>query len=69
MILTFLLLTRRFKSNSNLLTYSIIAIDGKQVLVAVGDRVMIYDAQSGEMIDSKRAHRDVVYCLAYSKDG
>lgn len=43
--------------------------DGKQVLVAVGDRVMIYDASSGEMIDSKRAHRDVVYCLAYSKDG
>ena len=44
-------------------------IDGKQVLVAVGDRVMIYDAHNGEMIDSKRAHRDVVYCLAYSKDG
>ena len=44
-------------------------IDGKQVLVAVGDRVMIYDAHTGEMIDSKRAHRDVVYCLAYSKDG
>mmetsp|Transcript_42468 Transcript_42468/g.56018 ORF Transcript_42468/g.56018 Transcript_42468/m.56018 type:complete len:106 (+) Transcript_42468:52-369(+) len=43
--------------------------DGKQVLVAVGDRVMIYDAHTGEMIDSKRAHRDVVYCLAYSKDG
>ena len=38
-------------------------------MVAVGDRVMIYDAASGEMIDSKRAHRDVVYCLAYSKDG
>ena len=47
----------------------ILLLDGKQVLVAVGDRVMIYDAHSGEMIDSKRAHRGVVYCLAYSKDG
>lgn len=43
--------------------------DGTQVLVAVGDRVFIYDAKTGEVIDSKRAHRDVVYALAYSKDG
>jgi len=43
--------------------------DGKQVLVAAGDRIFIYNAQNGEIIDSKRAHKDVVYCLAYSKDG
>ena len=30
---------------------------------------MIYNAHTGEMIDSKRAHKDTVYCLAYSKDG
>lgn len=44
-------------------------LDGKQVLVAAGDRIFIYNAQNGEIIDSKRAHKDVVYCLAYSKDG
>ena len=45
------------------------SIDGQQVLVAVGDRVFIYNAITGEVIDSKRAHKDVVYALAYSKDG
>lgn len=44
-------------------------LDGKEVLVAVGDRVFIYNALNGEVIDSRRAHRDVVYALAYSKDG
>jgi intraflagellar transport protein 122 len=43
--------------------------DGKQVLVAAGDRIFIYNALNGEVIDSKKAHKDVVYCLAYSKDG
>lgn len=37
--------------------------------MAVGDRVFIYDAVSGEVIDQKRAHKDVVYALAYSRDG
>jgi len=44
-------------------------LDGKQVLVASGDRIFIYNAMNGEVIDQKRAHKDVVYCLAYSKDG
>ena len=39
------------------------------MLVAVGDRVFIYNAITGEVIDNRRAHRDVVYALAYSKDG
>ena len=43
--------------------------DGSQVLVAVGDRVFIYNAQSGQVVDQKRAHKGVVYALAYSKDG
>lgn len=37
--------------------------------MAVGDRVVIYDGETGEVISQKRAHKDVVYCLAYSKDG
>ena len=43
--------------------------DGTQVLVAVADRVFIYDANSGEMIKQIRGHRDTVYCIAYQKDG
>jgi len=39
------------------------------VLVAVGDRVFIYNAHTGEVVDSKRAHKGVIYTLAYSKDG
>jgi intraflagellar transport protein 122 len=39
------------------------------VLVAAGDRIFIYNAANGEVIDSKKAHKDVVYCLAYAKDG
>ena len=52
-----------------ILIHSGIFLDGKEVLVAVGDRVFIYNAMTGEVIDSRRAHRDVVYALAYSKDG
>jgi intraflagellar transport protein 122 len=43
--------------------------DGAQALVASGDRVFIYNAKTGELIDSKRSHKDTVYCLAYSRDG
>lgn len=43
--------------------------DGKEVLLAVGDRVFIYDAQNGEVKDCKRAHKDCIYALAYSRDG
>ena len=39
------------------------------MLVAVGDRVFIYDARTGTVVDQKRAHKGVVYALAYSKDG
>lgn len=43
--------------------------DGTQVILAVADRIFIYDAESGEMINFVRGHKDTVYCLAYSKDG
>jgi intraflagellar transport protein 122 len=39
------------------------------VLVAVGDRVFMYDATNGNVIDVKRAHKDAIYALAYSRDG
>lgn len=43
--------------------------DGTQVVVAVGDRLFIYNAEDGSVIDVKKAHKDVIYCLAYSRDG
>lgn len=39
------------------------------MLVAVGDRVFMYNALDGTVIDVKRAHKDVIYALAYSRDG
>lgn len=38
-------------------------------MVAAGDRVFIFNAENGEIIDTKRAHKDTIYCLAYSRDG
>jgi len=35
----------------------IIKLDGSQVLVAVADRVFIYDAHSGEMIKQTRGNK------------
>lgn len=61
--------------------YLIYYIDGAEVLVAVADRIFIYNAATGELIKQLRGnpilmaliisplgHRDSVYCLAYSKD-
>ncbi len=43
--------------------------DGRQVLVAVGNRVMVYDAVEGVLQHQLRGHKDVIYALAYSRDG
>lgn len=43
--------------------------DGKNILVAVGDRIFFYNAKTLEYEDSVRGHKDAVYCLAFSKDG
>jgi intraflagellar transport protein 122 len=29
----------------------------------------MYDAQDGKVLDVKTAHKDVIYALAYSRDG
>lgn len=42
--------------------------DGAQVLVAVAERVFLYDASNGEMINYVKGHKDTVFCVAYSKD-
>ncbi|CEM25386.1 unnamed protein product [Vitrella brassicaformis CCMP3155] len=43
--------------------------DGTQVVVAAGNRVLVYDAQEGDLIHSLKGHKDAVYCVAYSKQG
>lgn len=43
--------------------------DGTQILIAVGNRVLVYDAQDGQLLHSLKGHRDYVYAVAYSKDG
>lgn len=43
--------------------------DGTQLIVASGQRVLVYDATNGTLIQPLRGHKDVVYCVAYARDG
>jgi intraflagellar transport protein 122 len=43
--------------------------DGMQVLIAIGNRVLVYDASDGDLLHSLKGHRDYVYAVAYSRDG
>jgi len=43
--------------------------DGAQLIVACGNRVLMYDAATGELQQSLKGHKDTLYCVAYSRDG
>lgn len=43
--------------------------DGQQLVVAVGTRVLVYDAVDGDLLHSLKGHKDTVYTVAYSRDG
>mmetsp|Transcript_3049 Transcript_3049/g.4655 ORF Transcript_3049/g.4655 Transcript_3049/m.4655 type:complete len:1198 (+) Transcript_3049:84-3677(+) len=43
--------------------------DGTQLVAAVGNRVLVYDAVDGDLLHSLKGHKDTVYCVAYSRDG
>ncbi|KAH7444793.1 hypothetical protein KP509_02G092100 [Ceratopteris richardii] len=43
--------------------------DGSQLIAAVGTRVLVYDAAEGDLLHSLKGHKDMVYCVAYSRDG
>lgn len=43
--------------------------DGSQVLIAVGNRILVYDANDGDLLHSLKGHRDYVYAVAYARDG
>ena len=43
--------------------------DGSQVIVAVSNRVVVYDAIDKEILHSLRGHKGSVFAVAYAKDG
>ena len=43
--------------------------DGTQLVAAVGSRVLVYDASTGDLLHSLKGHKDTLYCVAYSRDG
>ncbi|XP_054629542.1 intraflagellar transport protein 122 homolog isoform X3 [Dunckerocampus dactyliophorus] len=43
--------------------------DGSQLIVAAGLHVLVYDTSDGTIIQPLKGHKDVVYCVAYAKDG
>ncbi|BFZ08413.1 hypothetical protein BsWGS_11452 [Bradybaena similaris] len=43
--------------------------DGQRLIVAAGNRVLVYDANDGSIIQPLKGHKETVYCVAYAKDG
>lgn len=43
--------------------------DGTHLIVAAGNRVLVYDTNDGTLIQPLKGHKDTVYCVAYAKDG
>lgn len=39
------------------------------LVAAVGSRVLLYNANEGELLHSLKGHKDTVYCVAFRKDG
>lgn len=44
-------------------------LDGSRVIAAVGNRVLLYKAENGDLIESLRGHKDTVYSVSFSCDG
>uniref|UniRef100_A0A7S3GCF1 Intraflagellar transport protein 122 homolog n=1 Tax=Palpitomonas bilix TaxID=652834 RepID=A0A7S3GCF1_9EUKA len=43
--------------------------EGKQLIAAVGNRVLVYDPADGDLLHSLKGHKDSVYCVAYAANG
>ncbi|XP_037909163.1 intraflagellar transport protein 122 homolog isoform X2 [Hermetia illucens] len=43
--------------------------DGTHLIVAAGDKVLVYEPTDGTLLETLKAHKDIVYCTAYAKDG
>jgi intraflagellar transport protein 122 len=46
-----------------------ISPDGSRLVVAVGNRVLLYNFHTGDLIESLRAHKEIVTCVDFSFDG
>ncbi len=46
-----------------------ISPDGTRAVAAVGSRVLLYDAKTGELVESLRGHKETVTSVDYSFDG
>ena len=42
--------------------------DGTQLIVAAGNRVIVYDPLDGSVIQVLKGHKETVYCVRYAKD-
>lgn len=40
-----------------------------QLIIGAGDKVLVYEPNDGVLIETLKAHKDIVYCVAYAKDG
>jgi intraflagellar transport protein 122 len=43
--------------------------DGTRVIAAAGTRVLFYNTENGDLIESLRGHKDTVNCVGYCFDG
>ncbi|XP_066100588.1 intraflagellar transport protein 122 homolog isoform X2 [Saccopteryx bilineata] len=43
--------------------------DGTQLILAAGNRLLVYDTSDGSLLQPLKGHKDTVYCVAYAKDG
>ncbi|XP_045407386.1 von Willebrand factor A domain-containing protein 5A isoform X2 [Lemur catta] len=43
--------------------------DGTQLILAAGNRLLVYDTSDGTLLLPLKGHKDTVYCVAYAKDG
>ncbi|GJQ71136.1 hypothetical protein Trydic_g1040 [Trypoxylus dichotomus] len=43
--------------------------DGSQLIVASGNRVLVYDTSDGTLIQPLKGHKDTVYAVNYAKNG
>ncbi|XP_045581276.1 intraflagellar transport protein 122 homolog [Procambarus clarkii] len=43
--------------------------DGSQLIVAAGNRVLVYDTTDGALVQPLKGHKEAVYCVCYSRDG
>lgn len=43
--------------------------DGSQLIVAAGNKLYVYSALDGNLLQTLKGHKENVLCLSYSRDG